>query len=81
MDEFLVMHQFGPYVIYDAGHMERLLRRVIALMLQLRQERDITGAGGYNPPPPPVTFLKQEHPRSWPTRGVPRLQPSEDRRR
>lgn len=34
-DEFLVMHQFGPYVTGDARHMELFVRRVIGLMLEL----------------------------------------------
>lgn len=34
-DEFLVMHQFGPFITSKADHMDRLVRRLIGFMLQL----------------------------------------------
>lgn len=66
-DEFLVMHQYGPYLITKADNMERLVRRLIALMLQLR-----SGAAEpvsvFTPQPPPASFVEQGMPRSWPRR-------------
>lgn len=34
--DFLIMNEFGPFLTTDAGHMEELIKQVIALMLQLR---------------------------------------------
>lgn len=34
--DFLVMHEFGPFVTKDPGHMEVFFKRLIAFMLQLR---------------------------------------------
>lgn len=81
--DFLIMHEFGPFLIKDAGHMEVLIKRLIAFMLQLRgpQERFV-------PVPPSPRFLLQpsrldtytpdetspsrttrlKKSRSWPTR-------------
>lgn len=38
--DFLIMHEFGPFLITEADHMEVLSRRVIAFMLQLGGSQD-----------------------------------------
>ncbi|KAK2604158.1 hypothetical protein N8I77_007109 [Diaporthe amygdali] len=52
--DFLIMHEFGPFLVQNAGHMEVLIKRLIAFMLQLRgpQERFV-------PMPPSPRFLLQ----------------------
>lgn len=34
--DFLTMHEFGPFLIWDANHMKKFIEQIIALMLQLR---------------------------------------------
>lgn len=82
-EEFLIMHQFGPYLTNNDVHMERFMRRVVALMLQLRRDRDIrphraNNDSGYNPPLPSEEFLGQTTLRSWPRRDDTRRHPAED---
>ncbi|OAA58206.1 hypothetical protein ISF_06745 [Cordyceps fumosorosea ARSEF 2679] len=48
-DEFLIMHQFGPFITKDAAHMEHLVRRLIGFMLQLRDSTLATGTGQAKP--------------------------------
>lgn len=35
-DDFLIMHEFGPFLTTDPGHMEVFIKRLIAFMLELR---------------------------------------------
>jgi hypothetical protein len=81
-DEFLVMHRFGPFVTGDHRHMAKLIRRVVALLLQLRGPF-ANRADAFPQPFPGSQFLTQnESPkpgrsRSWPRREVAQLQESE----
>lgn len=34
--DFLIMHEFGPFLITDAGHMKVFAKRLVAFMLELR---------------------------------------------
>ncbi|KAJ0114080.1 hypothetical protein J7T55_007914 [Diaporthe amygdali] len=52
--DFLIMHEFGPFVTTDPGHMEVLIKRIIALMLQLRGPQE-----PFVPVPPSPRFLLQ----------------------
>lgn len=38
--DFLIMHEFGPFIITDPVHMEVLIRRLIGFMLEVRGPRD-----------------------------------------
>ncbi|KAG6364172.1 hypothetical protein INS49_005770 [Diaporthe citri] len=38
--DFLIMHEFGPFITTDPIHMEILIKRLIAFMLQLRGPQD-----------------------------------------
>lgn len=38
--DFLIMHEFGPFIIKEASHMEVFSRRVIAFVLQLSGSQD-----------------------------------------
>lgn len=35
-DNFLIMHEFGPFITSNPDHMELFIKRIIALMLELR---------------------------------------------
>lgn len=52
--DFLTMHEFGPFLITDAGHMEMLIKQIIALMLQLRGPQ-----ARFIPEPPSMKFFFQ----------------------
>ncbi|KAF1738252.1 hypothetical protein CRV24_000175 [Beauveria bassiana] len=84
-DEFLIMHQFGPFLTHKDDHMEILLRRIVAFMLELRgdesqrstsqrsTEKEILGRF----PPPNEEFLAQDLSRSFPPRSEMKMHPSE----
>lgn len=48
--DFLIMHEFGPFIITDSDHMKVLIKRLIAFMLELRgpQSRFIPDRPGPN---------------------------------
>lgn len=52
--DFLYMNEFGPFLTTDADHMEVFIRRLIALMLQLRGPQR-----GFMPEPVGTKFLHQ----------------------
>lgn len=52
--DFLIMNEFGPFITTNPGHMEVLIRRLIALMLELRGPQD-----GFVPEPLSMNFLHQ----------------------
>ena len=69
------MHRFGPFLTLNSGHMDMLIRRLVALMLQLRgPQADPARAF----PAPSQFFLNNGTPkpkaRSWPRREVSRLE-------
>lgn len=82
--DFLIMHEFGPFITTDPTHMEVLIRRLIAFMLQLRGPQDFTTerpgpdflgqTGNFGPTKPnksssPRPILKRS--RSWPEDTIP----------
>lgn len=82
--DFLIMHEFGPFITSDPTHMEVLIRRLIAFMLQLRGAQDFTTerpgpdflgqTGNFGPTKPnksssPRPILKRS--RSWPEDTIP----------
>lgn len=83
--DFLIMHEFGPFITSDPTHMEVLIRRLIAFMLQLRGPQDFTTerpgpdflgqTGNFGPTKPnkssssPRPILKRS--RSWPEDTLP----------
>lgn len=52
--DFLIMNEFGPFIVTEATHMEVFIRRLIALMLQLRGPED-----RFMPEPLSTKFLHQ----------------------
>ncbi|KAM3497278.1 hypothetical protein MY10362_009366 [Beauveria mimosiformis] len=79
-DEFLIMHQFGPFLTQKDDHMEVFLRRIVAFMLELRgdesqrpTEKEILGRF----PRPNAEFLEQDLSRSFPPRSEMKMHPSE----
>ncbi|KAM3430798.1 hypothetical protein MY4824_007478 [Beauveria thailandica] len=83
-DEFLIMHQFGPFLTHKDDHMEIFLRRIVAFMLELRgdesqrpTEKEILGRF----PRPNAEFLEQDLSRSFPPRSEMKMHPSEKYRR
>ncbi|KAM3556533.1 hypothetical protein MY1884_005015 [Beauveria asiatica] len=79
-DEFLIMHQFGPFLTQKDDHMEVFLRRIVAFMLELRgdesqrpTEKEIFGRF----PRPDAEFLEQDLSRSFPPRSEMKMHPSE----
>lgn len=52
--DFLIMNEFGPFIVTEASHMEVFIRRLIALMLQLRGPED-----RFMPEPLSTKFLLQ----------------------
>ncbi|KAL2131198.1 hypothetical protein VTI74DRAFT_5424 [Chaetomium olivicolor] len=80
VDGFLVMHRFGPYLTNRHDHMALLIRRLVALMLELRGSRKLAF-----PEPIGSRFLAQDdgpkpRSRTWPRREVPELQEWENYR-
>lgn len=68
--DFLVMNEFGPFLVTDASHMAVLFRRLIALMLELR------GADpNLKTEPPCVEFFSQGGQDGPPTPNEPVPQP------
>lgn len=53
--DFLIMNEFGPFITTNPGHMEVLIRRLIALMLELRGPQD-----RFVPEPLSMNFLHQD---------------------
>ncbi|KAM3525950.1 hypothetical protein MY4038_007071 [Beauveria bassiana] len=89
-DEFLIMHQFGPFLTHKDDHMEILLRRIVAFMLELRgdesQRSTSQRSTSQRPtekeilgrfPPPNEEFLAQDLSRSFPPRSEMKMHPSE----
>lgn len=56
--DFLVMHEFGPFLTTDRSHMDLFIRRYIALMLELRGPQH-----GFTPDPISTKFLENREPR------------------
>lgn len=71
VDGFLVMHQFGPYIINQEDNVTRFVRRLIALMLQLKSgSGSADGDARFTSQPPPAEFIEKQIPRSWPQHGT-----------
>lgn len=56
-DDFLIMNEFGPFIVTEADHMELLIKRLIDLMLELRGPED-----GVMLEPLSMKFLHQTDP-------------------
>jgi hypothetical protein len=73
------MHRFGPFLTPDSNHMIMLVRRLVALMLQLRGPFTHNSQGF--PLPKGTSFVSQETPkprsRSWPRREAGQLDEGE----
>ncbi|KAM3466947.1 hypothetical protein MY5147_008913 [Beauveria neobassiana] len=89
-DEFLIMHQFGPFLTHKDDHMEILLRRIVAFMLELRGDESQRSTSQRSTsqrstekeilgtfPPPNEEFLAQDLSRSFPPRSEMKMHPSE----